>query len=185
MVLENLKKFIDSKGISVSAFEKSIGMSNNSFRKSLNSGGHIGSDKLENILKIYPELNPVWLLQGEGEMLKEYGGTSNLCRVTSVSIDEESFIYKMYKEKDIEVGQLKEEIGVLKTRIQQLEADNESLRNQAGVDRVYRYFYQSTISRLRRRLSARRATFKFQTSVSRKSVTFLWVIIEKLGKRNN
>lgn len=111
-------------------------MSNNSFRKSLNSGGHIGSDKLENILKIYPELNPVWLLQGEGEMLKEYGGTSNLCRVTSVSIDEESFIYKMYKEKDIEVGQLKEEIGVLKTRIQQLEADNESLRNQAGVDRV-------------------------------------------------
>nr|DAI92841.1 MAG TPA: SOS-response transcriptional repressor [Caudoviricetes sp.] len=93
MVLENLKKFIDSKGISVSSFEKSIGMSNNSFRKSLNSGGHIGSDKLENILKIYPELNPVWLLQGEGEMLKEYGGTSNLCRVTSVSIDEESFIY--------------------------------------------------------------------------------------------
>ena len=136
MVLENLKKYIDSKRISVSAFEKSIGMSNNSFRKSLNSGGHIGSDKLENILKIYPELNPVWLLQGEGEMLKEYGGTSNLCRVTSVSIDEESFIYKMYKEKDIEVGQLKEEIGVLKTRIQQLEADNESLRNQAGADRV-------------------------------------------------
>ena len=42
----------------------------------------------------------------------------------------------MYKEKDIEVGQLKEEIGILKTRIQQLEADNESLRNQAGADRV-------------------------------------------------
>ena len=69
MIVENLKKFIDSKGISIAAFEKSIGMSNNSFRKSLNSGGNIGSDKLENILKIYPDLNPSWVLTGNGEML--------------------------------------------------------------------------------------------------------------------
>lgn len=69
MVLENLKKFIDYKGISIAAFEKSIGMSNNSFRKSLNTGGNLGSDKLENILKVYPELNPIWILTGNGEML--------------------------------------------------------------------------------------------------------------------
>ena len=54
----------------------------------------------------------------------------------NIASNDESIIYKLYKEKDIEVGQLKEEIGVLKTRIQQLEAYNESLRNQAGVDRV-------------------------------------------------
>lgn len=69
MILENLKKFIDYKGISIAAFEKSIGMSNNSFRKSLNNGGNLGSDKLENILRVYPELNPVWILTGSGEML--------------------------------------------------------------------------------------------------------------------
>lgn len=78
MILENLKKFIDYKGISIAAFEKSIGMSNNSFRKSLNNGGNLGSDKLENILRVYPELNPAWILTGIGEMLiNEYLADKN------------------------------------------------------------------------------------------------------------
>lgn len=138
-------------------------------------------------LAYYTEINTEWLVLGIGSMLRSNEKTKveQYVSQNNIASNDESIIYKLYKEKDIEVGQLKEEIGVLKTRIQQLEAYNESLRNQAGVDRVTEYFYQSTISRLRRRLSARRATFKFQTSVSRKSVTFLWVIIEKLGKRNN
>jgi hypothetical protein len=31
----------------------------------------IGSDVIENILRIYPQLNVVWLLTGKGSMLKE------------------------------------------------------------------------------------------------------------------
>lgn len=71
MILDNLKKYIDYKGISVAAFEKSIGMSNNSFRKSWLAGKGIGTDKLENILNIYPDINMSWLFTGQGEMLKE------------------------------------------------------------------------------------------------------------------
>ena len=69
MILDRIKQFIDYKGIAVSAFEKSIGMSNASFGKSLRSGGAIGTDKLENILNVYPELSPSWLVSGEGAML--------------------------------------------------------------------------------------------------------------------
>lgn len=72
MVLKRLKEYIDSKGISVSAFEKSIGMSNASFGKSLKQGGAIGSDKLEKILIIYSDISPEWLLTGKGEMLNEH-----------------------------------------------------------------------------------------------------------------
>lgn len=71
MILDRLKEFIDSKGITIAAFERSIGMSNASFGKSLKNKGAIGSDKLEIILRVYPEISPTWLLTGEGEMLKE------------------------------------------------------------------------------------------------------------------
>lgn len=71
MILDNLKKYIDYKGISVAAFEKSIGMSNNSFRKSWLAGKGIGTDKLENILNVYSDINMSWLFTGQGEMLKE------------------------------------------------------------------------------------------------------------------
>jgi hypothetical protein len=70
-MLNRLKEYIDYKGISISAFEKSIGMSNASFGKSLKKGGTIGADKLEIILKIYPEISLNWLVTGEGEMLKK------------------------------------------------------------------------------------------------------------------
>lgn len=70
MVLERIKEYIDYKGITISAFEKSIGMSNASFGKSLKSGKGIGSDKLEKILKVYTNISPSWLLTGEGTMLK-------------------------------------------------------------------------------------------------------------------
>lgn len=91
MVLENVKKFIDYKGISIAEFERNIGMSNNSFRKSLNNGGNIGSDKLENILKVYPEINASWLLTGEGTMLKD---TKNLdCNIKPKAVEHISVDY--------------------------------------------------------------------------------------------
>jgi repressor LexA len=71
MILERLKQYIDNKGISVAAFEKSIGMSNASFGKCLKKGGAIGTDKLENILRIYPDISASWLITGKGNMLKE------------------------------------------------------------------------------------------------------------------
>jgi len=70
-MLNRLKEYIDFKHINISSFEKSIGMSNASFGKSLKNGGAIGSDKLEIILKVYPDINTEWLLLGTGEMIKD------------------------------------------------------------------------------------------------------------------
>lgn len=70
MIVERIKEYMDHKGISVAAFERSIGMSNASFGKSLKNKGAIGTDKLENILNRYSDISPLWLLTGEGNMLK-------------------------------------------------------------------------------------------------------------------
>lgn len=70
MILDRIKEYIDKKGITIAAFERSVGMSNASFGKSLKGGKAIGTDKLENILTIYQDINPSWLLTGEGNMLR-------------------------------------------------------------------------------------------------------------------
>nr|DAO65334.1 MAG TPA: putative transcriptional regulator [Caudoviricetes sp.] len=70
MILDRIKAYIDYKDITIAAFERSIGMSNASFGKSLKNKGAIGTDKLENILSVYNDLSPEWLLTGKGDMLK-------------------------------------------------------------------------------------------------------------------
>lgn len=67
--LHRIKKYIDSKGISTRLFEQSVGMSNGSFASQLKNNKTIGVDKVENILNVYRDINPTWLLTGEGEML--------------------------------------------------------------------------------------------------------------------
>lgn len=89
-VKERLKKFIESKNITVSAFEGAIGASNgyvNSIYKS------VGLDKLLAIVEKFPDLNLNWLISGEGPMLltdvvKDYGVEG----ITVVS--EPGFVYQ-------------------------------------------------------------------------------------------
>lgn len=60
-------QFIEYKGISKLAFYKDVGLSNGFLDKNKS----IGADNLVKILKKYSEIDPVWLLFGEGKMLKE------------------------------------------------------------------------------------------------------------------
>ena len=68
--LKRTKQYIDYKGITNQNFEKLIGFSNGAFASQLKNNRTIGVDKLENILIAFPELNPEWLLTGNGEMIK-------------------------------------------------------------------------------------------------------------------
>lgn len=68
--LQRIKQYIDYKGVRVSAFERKIGMSNGSFASQLKKNKTIGLDKLENIVKIYSDIDLDWLLSGSGNMIK-------------------------------------------------------------------------------------------------------------------
>lgn len=64
---ERIKLFCDLKNIAISTFEKQAGLSNgyfNSVKK------RPSASKLRGIIDGYPELNPQWLLTGQGSMLR-------------------------------------------------------------------------------------------------------------------
>ncbi len=63
-------EFIDYAGMSARQFDMSIGASNGYILRMQKNKASIGSDVIENIIKTYPQLNVVWLLTGEGDMLK-------------------------------------------------------------------------------------------------------------------
>ena len=107
-MLNRIKQYIDLKGLSVSKFEKSIGMSNASFGKSLKSGGTIGCDKLGIILNTYPDINIEWILTGRGVMLKsdqpkavENNDTCPICKEKDKRIEQLEHQIKRY-ENDID-----------------------------------------------------------------------------------
>lgn len=75
--VQRIKEYIDYKGISVRKFEESVGFSNGSFGSQYKNNKTIGVDKVEYILRIYNDINPVWLLTGEGSMLRSEQGNNN------------------------------------------------------------------------------------------------------------
>ncbi len=116
MILVRIKEYIDFKGISVAAFERSIGMSNASFSKSLKNNGAIGTDKLENILRVYEDISAEWLVTGKGEMLKENINDENTSSHETIQAHS-----ALTQNLIATIQEQAEEIGRLKERIAQLE----------------------------------------------------------------
>ena len=71
MVSERLGQYIDQKGLSYYAFENSLGAGRGSISKAVKEGKSIGSNVIENILSQYSDLNPTWLVTGQGSMFKQ------------------------------------------------------------------------------------------------------------------
>ena len=66
-MIDRILQFIDYKGISKLSFYKEVGLSNGFLDKNKS----IGSEKLVKILNSYPEIEPLWLLLGQGDLLKK------------------------------------------------------------------------------------------------------------------
>jgi hypothetical protein len=68
--LDRIQEYIDYKGLSNRAFEGSIDVSHGLIARNLKVNGDLGGGVVENILKIYPEINPDWLMCGNPPMLR-------------------------------------------------------------------------------------------------------------------
>ena len=69
--IERLAMYLQFKNLTPHAFEKKINLSNGYFSKQLKNNGSIGSDILVRIHDQFQDLNLLWLLLGEGQMINE------------------------------------------------------------------------------------------------------------------
>ena len=67
--VDRLIQFIEYAGLSARQFDLSIGASNGYTLRMKKNHASIGSDVIEAIIRTYPQLNLIWLMTGEGEML--------------------------------------------------------------------------------------------------------------------
>ena len=68
-ISDRIKQFIDYKKLTINKFSDAVGTSNSYFNKLIKNETNIGSDKIENILQAFPEINPIWLVTGKGKMI--------------------------------------------------------------------------------------------------------------------
>lgn len=80
------------KGISYYAFENSIGASRGSISKAVKDGKSIGSQVLENILAVYTDLNPTWLLTGQGNIFVDNEEILNNKQIETYRLRTDSYV---------------------------------------------------------------------------------------------
>lgn len=109
-IKERILYILEIKGITKSKFFEKIGMTYGNFTgKSKETP--LNSDAIGNILLEFPDLNPLWLIIGEGEVLKEEG------EVISLSKPQEN-------DNNEVVSLLKDKVSLLEKNIALLEKEN-------------------------------------------------------------
>jgi hypothetical protein len=67
---ERVQRVIKWSNLTISAFERKIGVTKNSINALIVNDRGIGFDKIANISATFKEINPAWILNGDGEMLR-------------------------------------------------------------------------------------------------------------------
>ncbi|NMH29611.1 helix-turn-helix transcriptional regulator [Flavobacterium silvaticum] len=109
--IQRVRNIISHLGISVSAFEKATGMSNNSIQTALKRNSNLKDDTLNSILKAYPDISAEWLLTGNGSMLKKENKDALSLNESPDAYGDSKYLIELQKEY---IERLKQEIDGLK-----------------------------------------------------------------------
>ncbi len=104
--IERLYEYFDYKGIKPTRFEKEIGLSNGYLGKTLARKADIGSSILVKIIDNCPDLDIVWLITGEGKMIKEDHSISIVNEYSTPYNNKLEILKSILEEKDKEIARL-------------------------------------------------------------------------------
>jgi len=93
-LISRLQLYINFKGISYNSFNKSIGATTGYISRMIKNEASVGSDMIEKIIEIYPDLNIYWLFTGNGSMIID----ERLDPKNSIIIDQANQIMELREE---------------------------------------------------------------------------------------
>jgi hypothetical protein len=94
MIQERILQYLEVKKITPYRFSKELGLSIGF----LNKRGSIGTDKYLKIIQHYSDINPEWLLTGDGSMIKENQIIQNNKRIEEIealNVEDQKHIYSI------------------------------------------------------------------------------------------
>ena len=130
-VKERLKQFIDTLNISEREFCRRIGVSS-SYVMSIKKT--IQPDKMQAISIHFPELNPLWLLLGQGEMLLADGKKEGEQRQNTGGLPSSELLAKLLEEANSEKARL---LSIIESQQRTIESLTE-LNKKANAQTVER-----------------------------------------------
>ena len=110
-IKDRLLEFVAYTKLSKRKFQEKIGVSN-SYIQNISEG--IGADVLNRITIQFPELNNVWLLTGEGPMLKTGTESSSGSETVTVSREAWDIIKRQAESLERKDAQISDLISILK-----------------------------------------------------------------------
>lgn len=124
--IDRFDKYIKIKGINDNRVTIDLGISVGTLGKSRKSGRDLSTKNIELILNYYTDINRLWLLTGEGEMLK--GNVEPSQERETITIDKEAWevIRLQAKSLDRKDAQVDELIQIIK--------DKEKMRDKDALD---------------------------------------------------
>lgn len=126
-IQERIIQVIENKNITAYRFCKDLGLS----MGYLDKRGAIGTDKYLKIIEYLPEINPIWLLTGQGSRLKE---TSQSSISSSQPQENDNEVVALLKENNATLkDQLRDKERILtfqEERIKNLEQEILNLKKQ-------------------------------------------------------
>lgn len=67
-ISDRISLLVKQKGISIRSLEQTIGCSNGVISRCINKGSDISSIWVSKIIEMYPDISPLWLLTGKGDI---------------------------------------------------------------------------------------------------------------------
>lgn len=132
-ILKRIEMIARSEGITITAFERTIGASKGVLSRAISNGTDIQTKWIQAIVEKYPSYSERWLLTGKGEMLKV--DNENILKESEI---ESKNIFSIQQVKDYE----KEEKGKNDLLTKYIEVVEKLIKCQESLDESRKQNYE-------------------------------------------